>query len=93
MSDSSSNYYAKILKKRKWLAERAKPYPDFSMKDTLVLLEFSSLQCVYEEPTKIIQFTHSTTVTRAYYTCGNISTRESYAYIDFSHLTLYSTYS
>ena len=76
MSDSSVNFYAKMLRKHKWLAERAKPYPDCSMKDTPVPLEFPLMQCVREEPAKIIQSTHPATVDRAYCTCGNILVRE-----------------
>ena len=40
MSDSSVNFYTKMLRKRKWLAEKAKPYLDCSMKNASVPSEF-----------------------------------------------------
>ena len=73
----------RIMQKRKWLAERAKPYPDKSMKDVPVPPQFPVPQCVCEIPAKIIQSTHPATAARAYYTCGHHLISVSFTHKDF----------
>lgn len=60
------------------------------MKDALVPLEFSHLQCDYEEPACIIQSIHPTITAQMYYMRGNILAREFYTHIYFSYLMLHS---